>query len=408
MNLAGKIKKYGFMGSLRVAKSHFVSFINRLAYYFCWLFPINDSLIMMESEGDLSDNAYALYDYMRANGYLERYHVVWLVDDVDSAREKNYYNTEFVVKYPQKVDLRRAKYLATCRWYIYDHCNLMSSLKSRQSQMLVYLSHGWGYKAAKGCSRKKDVSRCNYITATGPVSAKGLADYWEETEEKLLITGYPRIDYFYKKEPDVAEAINQKWHFCKYSKVILWMPTFRVSNNKAISEEYIKNQTGLPIFDTFDDLKDFADFLKLNDVLLVLKLHHLQAELPVFSKEFDNIIVIRDEEIKSLGLQLYQIIPLSDALISDYSSISIDYLALNKPIVFTLDDYEQYNSSRGLFPQNAIDYMPGYHVYNIDELKKAFLKYAAEKINLQRKEKRFSPIIMNIMTEWPQREYLRQ
>ena len=47
---------------------------------------------------------------------------------------------------------------------------------------------------------------------------------------------------------------------------------------------------------------DFADFLKLNDVLLVLKLHHLQAELPVFSKEFDNIIVISRGNIRRIPI----------------------------------------------------------------------------------------------------------
>ena len=65
-----------------------------------------------------------------------------------------------------------------------------------------------------------------------------------------------------------------------------------------------------------------------------------------------------------MGIQLYQFIPLSDALITDYSSVSVDYLLLNKPIIYTLDDYEEYARSRGFCLDNAINYMKGYHVYD--------------------------------------------
>ena len=42
-----------------------------------------------------------------------------------------------------------------------------------------------------------------------------------------------------------------------------------------------------------------------------------------------------------------------------------------------MDDYNEYNKSRGLEPSNAIDYMKGYHVYNQDEIKNALLEIAA-------------------------------
>ena len=168
------------------------------------------------------------------------------------------------------------------------------------------------------------------------------------------------------------------------------MPTFRKSNNASVSEEYIKNETGLPIFETRQSLQQFSAFLKKNNILLVFKLHHLQAELPVFTELKAPIIVVRDEDLAENGIQLYQFLALADALISDYSSVSIDYLALDRPIVYTLDDYEQYNASRGLFPQDAINYMPGYHVYTEEELEQSIFeicqgidKYADERKKIQ-------------------------
>ena len=81
--------------------------------------------------------------------------------------------------------------------------------------------------------------------------------------------------------------------------------------------------------------------------------------------------------------------PKSDALISDYSSVAIDYLLLDKPIVYTLDDYAGYEKSRGFWIPNTIDYMKGYHVYNKNELEESILeishgidKYAEERRKL--------------------------
>ena len=80
---------------------------------------------------------------------------------------------------------------------------------------------------------------------------------------------------------------------------------------------------------------------------------------------------MNDDDVSSNGLQLYQIIALTDALITDYSSISNDYLLLDRPMIFTLDDYEEYRSSRGFSVDDPAQYFPGHHVYNEEEFFKA-------------------------------------
>ncbi|MSS20126.1 CDP-glycerol glycerophosphotransferase family protein [Pseudoramibacter porci] len=382
-NILQKIKKHGIVGSMKVVSFRLAVVINnKWFYYFKRHRPMDEHLIVMESEGDLSDNAFALYNYMRHNDYLEKYHVAWLVDHVGEARtlqQKNpedFPNTEFVQKVPRKIDKRWGEVLSTCKWYIYDHCNLLAPLLKRKGQKVIYLSHGWGYKAAKGGFTTNDLTHYDMITVTGPIPAKGMSEYWQEPEKKAVITGYPRLDYFFWSNANVREKINQKWHFDHYKKVIFWMPTFRQSNNESLSEDYIKNQTGLPIFETRDSLQEFSNFLKKRNLLLVFKLHHLQADLPVFKSHFDNILLVRDENLHDIGVQLYQFISMADAMISDYSSISIDFLLKDRPIVFTLDDYEEYEKSRGVFPKNAIDYMKGYHVYNQKELEESISEIA--------------------------------
>ena len=113
------------------------------------------------------------------------------------------------------------------------------------------------------------------------------------------------------------------------------------------------------------------DYLKKINSLVILKIHHLQKNEKVFSEVYSNILFVSDENIKQMGFQLYQFIPLTDALITDYSSISADYMLLNKPMIFILDDYEQYDKSRGIIPENAKELWTGDQVYTINELMNA-------------------------------------
>ena len=66
-----------------------------------------------------------------------------------------------------------------------------------------------------------------------------------------------------------------------------------------------------------------------------------------------------------------------DGLITDYSSIGFDFLLVDKPIGFTLDDYEKYKNSRGFVFENPLEYMPGNHIYSLSDLLE-FIKNVAE------------------------------
>lgn len=369
--LRSKFKNEGLSWIPTTIKNRSYIWLNRRYFnHYKRILPIQNNLIVLESQGDLSDNAWALYAYMKDNGYLEKYHVIWLVDNLVEARKNHWPNTEFMDKNMEgKPNAQWAKALATCKWFIYDHCCMIAPFVKRPEQQVIYLSHGCGgYKAPKGGDPTSNLTRDDMVTVTGPLAADYTAYFWSEPIEKMKITGYPKLDYFFKDNDEVARKINDRWHFNSYKKVIYWMPTFRQSVAKQISEDYINNQTGLPIFETEDSLKQFSDYLKKHDLLMVFKLHHLQAGLPIFKKHFDNILIVHDEDLHDMGIQLYQFIPFADVMISDYSSITVDYLLLDRPMIFTLDDYEQYEKSRGIYPKNAIDYMKGYHVYNQEEL----------------------------------------
>lgn len=390
-----KVKQKGIRGTCQAVIRRILAIPNKaLFYWYQKHCPIQQNLVLLESDGDLMDNGYALFDYMNRQGYLEKYHVIWMVSDVEKASKHQFSNTEYAPKFPQHINRRWAKALATFHWSIFDHANVLSNFHKRKGQKIVYLSHGVGYKNTKANELKQcDLqSRSDFITVPGKLGRICLSNFTGEPIEKTIITGYSRTDYFFKKNIEVQKKIQQCWQFFQYSKVVLWMPTFKQSNIDTLSENYIHNETGLSLFNHMNDLKRFSAFLKNKNILLVLKLHPYQAELPVFQKHYDNILVLHNKDLEAENLQLYQVIPYSDALITDYSSIATDYLLLEKPIIFTLDDYEKYAASRGaFFPENAKDYMKGYHVYNVDDLEKALSDIVINKdIYKNEREKIFS------------------
>ena len=60
-------------------------------------------------------------------------------------------------------------------------------------------------------------------------------------------------------------------------------------------------------------------------------------------------------------------------MVSDYSSVAIDYLLLDRPLGFTLDDYKEYTQSRGWVFEDPLEYMPGEHIYDVKQFEQFLL-----------------------------------
>lgn len=366
MRLFDKIRKHGIVGSIKVLGWHCSYRINNLLYYLCCIFKTNEQLIVFESEGDLSDNAFAFYDYLKCHGFLKKYKIVWLVDDLTEARTKEFENTVYVKKMPKTIELKRSFYLATCKWYIYDHCNLLENFYKRKECVVVNLWHGNGIKAGKGATITK--SQPDYMNVTGKRYIEIQKQVFGYPRETFIDIGYPRNDYFYLPTSNKQIEFKNKFNLSNKTKVFLWMPTFRRSDNKILNEDYFCSETGMPIIDSIEKLKAFNQILADLNGICIFKLHHLQAELNVFRDEYSNIKVIRDEDLRKAEIQLYEMIPLTDCLITDYSSVATDYMLLDRPIIYTIDDYDEYKASRGFLIDDPKKFFAGHCVVDEEEL----------------------------------------
>ncbi|MFD2331506.1 CDP-glycerol glycerophosphotransferase family protein [Cohnella sp. GCM10020058] len=181
--------------------------------------------------------------------------------------------------------------------------------------------------------------------------------------EKFIVTGYPRNDMIFKSDgkkklEKLCGPINQR-------KVIFYAPTYRESlytknGNRAA---FVSDMPG------YDEIL-FNKFLNENDILFLYKKHSIQLSGNMFNDSL-NIVEVTDDMLLAHDIDLYEILNGIDCLISDYSSIIIDFLLTDKPIIFTPLDLDEYSKTRGLMMEPYDAWMPGEITLAYNQFQKA-------------------------------------
>ena len=75
-------------------------------------------------------------------------------------------------------------------------------------------------------------------------------------------------------------------------------------------------------------------------------------------------------ELEKVNCQLNSLLSNVDILLTDFSSIYVDFLLLDRPIGFVLEDFDSYSNSRGFVFDSPLEYMPGEPISSLEDLKK--------------------------------------
>lgn len=166
-------------------------------------------------------------------------------------------------------------------------------------------------------------------------------------ENKIWKTGLPRCDAFYSGKED--SYIDTLKHNFPYSRLILYMPTFR----KTVGDAGESFNPFIKQFD-FDD-KQFVDFLEENNVVFLYKPHFVDSDItiPLFS---DRFILLNDKMFDDLYILLNNV----DVLLTDYSSVYFDFLSAKKNIYLLPFDYENYTKESRRHYFNMFGEMKGF------------------------------------------------
>lgn len=151
------------------------------------------------------------------------------------------------------------------------------------------------------------------------------------SEDKIKVWGQPRNDGLFQKN-DCRKILGQLFpDLPEYTKTVLYAPTFR---------DY--GQVQLFPFKDFDQ-EQLEAFLEEKNMLLFIRTHVAEqgSAAPYLGKRIRFLGNEQAEDVTG-------ILNIFDCLITDYSSIYIDYLLTDKPMIFLPYDRQQYLDGRDM------------------------------------------------------------
>ncbi|GAG77832.1 unnamed protein product, partial [marine sediment metagenome] len=159
------------------------------------------------------------------------------------------------------------------------------------------------------------------IITTSRIFIPIMAKSFGVEEKKIKVLGQPRNDLLWIKNDRKNILKSMYEHLPYYKKVILYAPTFR-------------DDKGVTLFPFKDfNINKLNDFLEEQKIVIFIRSHKSSYIKNTLSKS-KRIKFMNNDKIKDI----MEILNIFDLLITDYSGIYIDYLLIQRPIIFLSND----------------------------------------------------------------------
>ncbi|MFH0934469.1 MAG: CDP-glycerol glycerophosphotransferase family protein [Pseudomonadota bacterium] len=325
-----------------------VSYVRTLPYFLlsgiiAMLFaPKRNRIVFCSNSGEgLTGNAKFLFEYMRKDA---RYECHYLFRDprVYEHYKKSY--SEAIYAY----SWRGLWLAARARIFVVTHSRLdvpVSLLRKVCIQTwhgipikpLGFLKHGTLRKRIRNHVYKWiDYDLPNYYLSSSRYVSQLLAGTFRQPLEKFVEAGFPRDDaLIHGDRAGIRKKVVRSLGLDESAKLILYAPTWR---------DYAFEYFGFPHYAP-QQVAEFHATLLANNAYLLLKSHRngpLQLPGELKSERLIDMDLGVVDDVQELLLA-------SDYLITDYSSICLDGLILNLPMLFIVSDRERYENRTGPF-----------------------------------------------------------
>lgn len=304
---------------------------------------------------DLSDNCWYLFNYINNN--RENLILVWLIDKnlskskINILKKKNKNNKLLFIK---KKSLKGIYHFLSSRIVFFTHIPYFFSQKNLGPTQ-VNLWHGMPIKKIGVYRHKKLLYYYgDFAISTSSLYSEILSKAFGIDKKSILPFGLPRNDILVNN--------NKKFFNKKNLKLVLWLPTFRKTEsftkiNDSTKENFLMEWP----LNFLDNLNIIAKKCK---VLIIIKTHPLD-NLKIL-KKYSNISYLNNTNLIKMNLDLHELISISDGLISDISSVIIDYILKKKPLGITVDSIKTFN--RGFIDElNLLNNLNYYRIKNIKD-----------------------------------------
>lgn len=323
----------------------------------------------------------------------------YIYEEMVSQNLDKVYSCYYFFENPDKVDIpgnakkiKRTRFryyylMAIAKIWVFD-CRVPSQIIKRKETTYIQTWHGTplkklaldmdnvfmaGSQSIKTYKENfyKNTRRWDYLISQNPYSTEIFRRCFA-FKKQILEIGYPRNDILFKNNTkDYILSVKKILDIPLNKKVILYAPTWRDN------EYYEKGKYKFIVKIDFNQLRRELE----DEYIFIVKYHYLVNDqvdwerYKGFIYNFDNSYDIAD---------LYLI---SDAMITDYSSVMFDYSILKRPIFFYAYDLDDYKENLRGFYFDFIGEVPGpiskttselihdIKNYNIKDYEEKFVKF---------------------------------
>lgn len=239
----------------------------------------------------------------------------------------------------RKDSLKGWLWFLTARYAFFTHRCFMRSFPPNVVSVNVW--HGMPIKRIGWLLDDDPAVAARYTLATSPFWAE-IVDAAMRPWERVLTTGLPRNDRLFA-DRDVAWRALGLAGRPDLDRLVTWLPTYRRSARGYQSVD------GRPTDTPFE--LDGVEPEALNALLAELRMFAVVKPHPMagFTGEerWSNLLVLDSGQLAAKRLSLHDLLAGSDALISDVSSVTVDFLLLDRPVIHAAADLAEYGATRG-------------------------------------------------------------
>ncbi|HEY0952365.1 CDP-glycerol glycerophosphotransferase family protein, partial [Nocardioides sp.] len=322
--------------------------------------PTTDSVVLAvypETEGNGLEVARALVRRYRGR-------VVWLRDSGPLPAEVAELAAAHGLVLVPKASLRGLWAYLRAEAVLFTH-GLYGSPRPCARKPVVNLWHGDGPKDIRPGRDVGALIASTYLVGSTPLFSHWQGEAFGVPRERVLVTGNPRTDQFWR--PPGADRLARLGITGDF---VVWMPTFRQA--RAVGAVRVRGgaaadpdgQAELGVL-----LERLLAGLGERGIQLVVKPHPMDSD----RRRWPGAITVDEDDLVRAGVTLYGLLGASSGLVTDYSSVWVDYLLLDRPLAFLVPDRSSY--SRSLHPADILDWVPGEVV---DAADRPFERFLAE------------------------------
>lgn len=261
--------------------------------------------------------------------------IVWLFANPKEAEK---YDIPSYVHVLPATSIRGMMHLARARVMVNNYTTRFYLKFPGKNQIYIQTWHGdrafkkVGYDnpRALNCGIEKKAALFICGSAYGEMQIHSAFHYNGE----IMKVGYPRNDILIRDDPNDARIIRQKLNINDDTRLLMYAPTFRDADSNHNRKQSSRLDLG-HVLDTFERVTG-------QKWRCLVRAHYMSRGIEAATDP--RLISASDYP------EMSELLLISDALITDYSSCAGDYALLRRPIFLYQDDIEDYTgNNRALY-----------------------------------------------------------